>query len=330
MNQAACPYCGFDNDATASFCGRCGRGLAVAPPLAAAARQRGYLLPLALLAGLLVVAAVAAFFLLPRLDFKWPPALAGLLGQQAPGDQPAAVAGEPTNQPAADPPSRVAESIQLPTKEADTGNEDGQTASVAEISPTAMTQATTVTPFPTSTPRPTLTPLPPTPRPSPTPIPLPTAPPPPTSPPPVACQVSPGDRWGPTLWDRYQDELGCATAGEIRTNAAYQYFQHGMLVWRQDADRIYALYNNGAFASYRDDSPDGYFDSQLLKGGFGYLWNNNSTLRNQIGQPEAAEFNATDFAAQDFAGGTIFYFFENNAHNYALFNGSGTWVSAQE
>jgi hypothetical protein len=68
----------------------------------------------------------------------------------------------------------------------------------------------------------------------------------------------------------------------------------------------------------------------LLKGGFGYLWNNNSTLRNQIGQPEAAEFNATDFAAQDFAGGTIFYFFENNAHNYALFNGSGTWVSAQE
>ena len=132
------------------------------------------------------------------------------------------------------------------------------------------------------------------------------------------------------MWDRYQDALGCATTMEIRTGAAYQYYQGGMMVWRQDADRIYVLYDNESYASYRDDGPDGYFDSEWLKGGFGYLWNNNSTVRERLGQPAAAEFNATDFAVQDFAGGTIFYFFENKAHNYALFASNGTWASAQQ
>lgn len=131
------------------------------------------------------------------------------------------------------------------------------------------------------------------------------------------------------MWDRYQDRLGCATTDEMRTNAAYQYYENGMMVWREVPDLVYVLYNNGSFNVFPAEGPDGYFVSDWVKGSFGYLWTNNATVRSRIGQAEAAEFNATNFAAQDFAGGTIFYFLENNAHNYALFNDNGTWTSAQ-
>lgn len=151
-----------------------------------------------------------------------------------------------------------------------------------------------------------------------------------TSAPPVACREDPGPRWGPTIWDRYKDILGCAVTGEIRGNAAYQPYQRGMMVWREDAERVYVLYNNGSYASYPAEGPKDFYVSDWVKGSFGYLWTNNAGVRDRVGQATAAEFNATDFAAQDFAGGTIFYFFENNAHNYALFKESGTWVSAQE
>lgn len=229
----------------------------------------------------------------------------------------------------------IAENVRIPTKEPPVTAGEEDTVVVAEAPSATATLPPTVTPFPTNTPRPTLTPLPtrtplpPTPPPSPTPIPLPTNSPQPTRPP-VVCQTSPGDRWGPTLWDRNKERLGCATTGEIRSNAAYQYYQHGMMVWRETPDLVYVLYNDGTFDTFAAAGPDGYFDSDWLKGSFGYLWNNNAAVRNQIGQPEAAEFNATNFAAQDFAGGTIFYFLENDARNYVLFDGSGTWISAQE
>lgn len=440
-----CPYCEQENPAGATFCGHCGRSLTnpavdmppmpvAAPPapLADEGQRRRYLPALVAVFGLILLAA-AALFLLLQSDIELPPSLAGLRGEDRTEEDRPPVGDEATDEPTAEPLSRVAgdradytvfrsedgayalwlvpqnghpaflatsdgheytaeainagpldaegapqaipgwtrlttpefdalideisgftfgdatsgfrlsgqpgiaENVQMPNQAPPIGGE-GEATSVAEISPTAAGQAPTVTPFPTSTPRPTLTPLPtrtslpPTPLPSPTPIlqPSPTPIPPPPTSPPVICQVSPGDRWGPTLWDRYKDTLGCATTGEIRSNAAYQYYQHGMMVWRETPDLVYVLYNNGTFNTFPAAGPDGYFDSDWLKGSFGYLWNNNATVRAQIGQPQAAEFNATDFAAQDFAGGTIFYFFENDARNYALFSSSGTWTSAQE
>jgi uncharacterized protein with LGFP repeats len=131
------------------------------------------------------------------------------------------------------------------------------------------------------------------------------------------------------LWNRYQSRLGCPLGQEIRTGGAYQIYQRGITVWRQDASSIYVLYNNGTFAAYPDNSPTGYYDTNMLKGGFGYLWNNNSSVRDGLGQPVAIEANATNFAAQDFERGVIFYFLENEAYNYILFFDNSTWTSTQ-
>jgi hypothetical protein len=145
-----------------------------------------------------------------------------------------------------------------------------------------------------------------------------------------ACETTPGPRWGSTLWELYDERLGCAVNQEARGNAAYQYFANGLTVWRQDRDLIYVLYNNNRLAVYPDNSPDNYHASDLIKGGFGYLWNTTPSVRDGLGQPLAIEMNATDFAVQDFQGGTIFYFYENDARNYALFDDNGTWSSIQQ
>lgn len=306
-NLIYCPYCEFASPAGTTFCGNCGYRLT------GGSARKARALPLILATtGLLFLVSVAAYFLLGSNWFG------------GGSDRKAAVVSEVA-------PSSVSVDPIDPT---------ATNTTVAENEPT-------VTPFPTGTSRPTLTPLPtftlppPTatslpPTLPPTSLPLPTSPPPPTSPPApptspsLVCQQEPGPRWGPTMWDRYKERLGCALTGEIRTGAAYQYYQSGMMVWRQDANRIYVLYNNGAYSSFPDNSPDGYHDSDLVKGGFGYLWNTNADIRNRIGQPQVIEFNATNFAVQDFAGGTIFYFYENDARNYALLADNNTWKSAKE
>ncbi len=160
------------------------------------------------------------------------------------------------------------------------------------------------------------------------PRPIPTTAPPPTPTTATAnCQVAPASRWE-GFWNANRDRLGCANGGERSVNAAFQYFERGTAIWREDVDRIYVLYYNGVFAIYRDDEgPEGYYQSELLKGGFGYLWNNNATVRNGLGQPLAAEQVAGGFAVQDFAGGVLFTFNDNGVQEFALFFDNGVWLS---
>jgi hypothetical protein len=152
----------------------------------------------------------------------------------------------------------------------------------------------------------------------------------------TACPQSPAPRWT-TLYAEFAAELGCPTTGEISTagseipaNGAFQYYERGTMVWRENGGTIYVLYDDGTYVAFPDDSPAGYFDSELLKGGFGYLWNSNADVRGLIGEPLAIEFAAADFALQDFASGTIFYFFDNGGRTYVLFSGSGTWLLREE
>lgn len=188
----------------------------------------------------------------------------------------------------------------------------------AVASPGVRNETESPTPRPLATPEPTIAATP-----------LPTNTPSPPPPPPVNC-VDVGDRWGPTLWNEHKDRLGCALTQEIRTNAAFQRYQRGLAIWREDVDRVYILYDNGTFSTFPAAGPEGYFDTPLLKGSFGYLWNNNETVRSGLGQPAAAEANALNFAAQDFERGTILYFFENDAFNYVLFADNNRWTSTQE
>jgi len=140
------------------------------------------------------------------------------------------------------------------------------------------------------------------------------------------CDPAPAGRWAGTLWATHRDRLGCPAAVESQPEAAFQYYERGTMIWREDLDRIYVLYNDGTFSTHRDDEgPPGYEVSPLIKGGFGYLWNNNSAVRAALGQPLAAELNAAAFTVQDFPGGVIFYFYDNGDYTFALFN-DGTWV----
>jgi hypothetical protein len=144
---------------------------------------------------------------------------------------------------------------------------------------------------------------------------------------PPTCAIDADARWRDTLWAPYQDRLLCALGQAASPDSAYQYFQNGTAIWREDLDRIYILYSDGTFSTHRDDEgPTGYFYSDLLKGGFGYLWRNNAEVRGRLGDPRAAEANAPDFIIQDFQDGVLFYFYERGEHHYALFTGDGTWI----
>lgn len=330
-----CPSCETLNTADAIFCGNCGSSLrGISPSHKETKRDRRLILPsLLILLGLVIVVFTTGYFLLTRrshVDSR--PASVELSTRET-------VATSTSAPTVADIPTEISIAA-APTQPIPAGGVTNQGSDTSVAIDTTITRIFTVTPFPTKTPRPTFTPLPTKPpestrTASPTPL---------SSEPPATpaatftatnaqpvCQQTPGPRWGPTLWDRNKNILGCALTDEIRTTAAYQYYQNGLAVWREDLDRVYFLYyNDRSYAVFPAQGPRNYYASDWVKGSFGYIWTSNEAVRNRLGPAEAAEFNATNFAVQDFAGGTIFYFLENEARNYVLFSNSSTWTSAQE
>jgi serine/threonine protein kinase len=228
------------------------------------------------------------------------------------------------------------------------GNEGEETAvlpSTSSSSDIAFTD--TPTPEPTSTLIPTATPAPPTA--TATLLPEPTATSTPSTPlfitivtpiivqtpTPVVitavCQQSVGDRWGSTLYAANDDKLGCPLNQPHASTAAFQLYEHGLMVWRADSDWVYVFFNDGSYNNYNSKiAPEGYFDTPDRKGAFGYIWNNYESVRNRIGSPKGAEANASNFVVQDFANGLIFYFLENQANNYVLISNTATWHKQQE
>ena len=63
----------------------------------------------------------------------------------------------------------------------------------------------------------------------------------------------------------------------------------------------------------------------MIKRGFGYLWRNEPTVQNGLGQPITEERAAGDFTIQDFDGGVIFTFDDDRRYTFVLFNDNGTW-----
>jgi len=147
------------------------------------------------------------------------------------------------------------------------------------------------------------------------------------------CLQSVGPRWGPTLWDLYQERLGCALTQERRIAGAFQMFENGIIVWKDKVnnrpEQLYALYSDGAYKNFSVEAPEGFHESDLVKGAIGYVWLTNHEVQKKIGNPLGPEDNATDFAVQEFMEGIIFYFLENEARNYVLFKDKYEWLSHQ-
>jgi serine/threonine-protein kinase len=145
---------------------------------------------------------------------------------------------------------------------------------------------------------------------------------------PVACSRSPLAQFA----DEYnRDRLGCPTnGGNSSVWMALQTFDSGVMFWREDTDKIYALYNAGGWARFDDVWLEG--DEEFSCGtaespptpkrGFGRIWCDHNSVRNGLGNAREAEWGATG-ATQDFERGTIVV--APNGRTYVLFGDNGTW-----
>lgn len=177
------------------------------------------------------------------------------------------------------------------TTEATAGDTPVPTEPTLTAEPSATSEATTglpplVSDTPTATPTPTASPSA---TPTPTPTSTPTSTPTPTltpEPPPCAVPVDPDLA---PAWD--QGQLGCPTTPASITWAAWQPFERGHMLWRDDADLVYVLhFKNGTKDSTGDwklivDKWDGVTDPDGIGlspppglyepiRGFGWVWRN--------------------------------------------------------
>ncbi len=144
---------------------------------------------------------------------------------------------------------------------------------------------------------------------------------------PTTCTVAPATQWA-TSYAAYRARLGCALSTAVTPTAAYQPYANGLMIWRQDKEQVYILYQDGTLSTHtvNDSSLASYYVSDLLKGAFGYLWQNNTAVRTRLGQPQTAEQVASAFAAQDFSNGVILTFADIGGHTYLLFFPETTWL----
>ena len=98
---------------------------------------------------------------------------------------------------------------------------------------------------------------------------------------------------------------------------AEEQFERGTMFWREDTSRIYVLYENGGWTSYRDTWREGvdptYSCPEIAspdvtppppQRGFGKIWCAYEQVRQELGYPTETEF---DYQAtvQDFEHGSI-------------------------
>jgi serine/threonine-protein kinase len=209
--------------------------------------------------------------------------------------------------------------------------------SIALVSPTPSPTATaTLSPTPTAAPSPsasaTPTPVPSTPTSepaTPTPIPPPVTeqsppaetltPTPTASPTPCPQAVAPA--FAPFLAEAsLSQRLGCPQGETISTPTAWQRFERGHLLWRQDLNLIYILEPDGDWAftgdTWRDgdieppsEAPDGLY--QPVRG-FGRVWRERPGIRDALGWATGEEQGFVS-TLQEFDGGLLWHAPEQEA-----------------
>lgn len=99
---------------------------------------------------------------------------------------------------------------------------------------------------------------------------------------------------------RAQQDLGWARQGKpTTTGGAYQQFEHGTMVWRQDTSQIYAFFDDGTWQSFADTFKEGDRESdpalappagkQQPIRGFGKVWREHDGVREKLGWATAKE-----------------------------------------
>ena len=144
----------------------------------------------------------------------------------------------------------------------------------------------------------------------------------------AACSRNPLTQFADE-WNR--DRLGCPTnGGNSSVSIVMESFDGGVMLWREDTDKIYAIYNSGAWARFEDAWLEG--DPTFTCGpeespptplrGFGRIWCDHSSVRNGLGNARDVEWAAPG-ATQEFERGTILV--APNGRTYVLYSDNGTW-----
>ena len=115
------------------------------------------------------------------------------------------------------------------------------------------------------------------------------------SPTPPPCSIMPVLGFG-NVWNsdaQVRTCLGCPTQPEGGVWMAEQTFDGGYMFWRQDQDRIYALFNDGTWQQFTNAWHEGdpETDPSIVppagkyqpRRGFGKLWRDNAVVRTQLG-----------------------------------------------
>ena len=136
--------------------------------------------------------------------------------------------------------------------------------------------------------------------------------------------------WGSGV-EQYESRLGCATSGVDTyrlSEAAYQNFPEGQMIWRGSTDQIHVLFNDGSLSTFSASGADATSGNcqNNLKNSFGWLWCTNTAVQT-LGIPSETERNATNMVAQTFDKGILLTFSETT-NNLVLFTNEGRWETA--
>lgn len=332
MSIHQCPYCDHPNPADARFCGECGRELPTGETCptcgfggnpseaefciqCGAPIQAGRGTPiLAWVAGGFLVSVLATAVVLWQLGVVTFPTPAILPGG---GDR-----SEPTRERIARESSEVtqespteAPTLIVPSSTPSPGPEPTAQSSATPTSEPTATLAPTSTPMTTPTPRPTHT-SPPAATPSPIPIPSSTP-----------CSFDPYAGFA-GIWRDERDRLGCPAApATINLWMAEEGFERGYMLWREDNDQIYVLFDSGYWARYDDVWVEG--DPEYTCGtpqspptpkrGFGKIWCTYQNVRDGLGDAVTTE-QGYNGVVQAFSDGLIM----RAGRTYVLYS-DGTW-----
>lgn len=101
------------------------------------------------------------------------------------------------------------------------------------------------------------------------------------------------------------------------------------MLWRQDTDQVYVLYDDFSVDTFVVDSPSlaGFQVSELVKGAIGYVYDTYSAVSSKIGAPVDQEKQAADVTIQDFSFGFIISWQENGLQTNLVFLGATQWQS---
>ncbi len=146
------------------------------------------------------------------------------------------------------------------------------------------------------------------------------------TPTPLSCQLPVNPAWE-VSYEQHRVQLGCPESGVNQPMSVWQPYEHGRILWRQDTDRVYVLFDDGTMSSFlvNDPSLRDFWVSDSIKGAIGYVYDSNTAVSQKLGQPQDQEREAADVTIQDFSNGFIIAWRETNLQTNLIFLEVNQW-----